>query len=481
MIGRIFSVVTPAAALAVALIADLILGRIGGQIVDSPRWVDAAGFYSFHLAGVLALIVDALGTFGIIQDERLLARSARLWFALVGAIFLPLAAVALFANLPDALEPNLNTSFALGVVGLTAGLVARRGRTAGARPREKFGLALLALPVLAHATWLFLRQMPFDSAIGDAAPPVLFRAGQVVALSVGPAAALLFARAPLIDLVRGWPLAAGLGVAGALLGALGHPEGIGRVLSKGFGLARPATGLGRAALVAGGATFAALLAGLARRPGRDRACALGLFYVATAGYTIQLPYQMLAAHAGFVLLLRAATWPATPSVEVGPERWQSYARAVATALGAGEPLVIGDGTSIITRIRRAGALPLDVRIVRRGQEVREIDVTVGVVPSQPPAYTTGGNVRPRSVKLPHGADAIAALGFELPPELEDGWLGLWPQEAIMFRAFPEAACAIGPVPLAAIALETNAPRVAAELVALVNAVEQVASRAELRA
>ena len=368
---RRLQAVSPIHALVAALAADLVLNRLSGRELAAGAWMDHVALFALYLTSILALLSDALGTFGLVADERNFSAPARLLFACCGVAFLPPAAAGLFVRLPEMLVMPLRVSFLLSILGVVAVLT-----VTPARGREKGALWLLIAPLLLHGWWWSGAHLWQPTMT-----PTFSRALLYAALAAAPLAALLSLETPLASALRGWPLIVGGAVSSVMTAMLGHPELLRRALAQGFGLALLDGTIGRTALVAAGGVFAMALCGLARSPGRDRTRALGLFLIALSGLTLDLPYQLLAIHAGFVLLLRSSFWPAEAGVTWTPERWLEYTRAIATALGADEPIMIEDRKTIITRIRRAGAHPVDVRIVRRRDKVRELSVTVGRAPA----------------------------------------------------------------------------------------------------
>lgn len=317
----------PTSVLAGVLVADLVFVRIGSHIVDFDRRYELLSIFIIHLAGVLALAIDVFGTLGLIFDRKLFARPARFWFALVGAMFLPLCAASLFVPLPGPLIPNLHASFGLGIIGLAVGAITGR-----ATKLQKAAMWLLVLPVALQSAWLFLEHAPALGWTTGRRSEGLYRAGQWLALIAAPLAAILFGRGSLIARLRGWPLRVAIVVTLALLGVLRHPQSFDRVLAWGFDLAVPDSMVARIAIALLIIALSAFMTDLFIRdaPGHapedalghapldspGRIFALGLLIVTTSGFLLRMPHQMLAMHVGFLVLLRGLLLPRRPEVRL---------------------------------------------------------------------------------------------------------------------------------------------------------------------
>lgn len=195
---------------------EMLLHRLATNLV-SKRFVLAdpltlGGNFAHHFVAVLALAMAAWATFALIRERETFPLYGRLALLVSSAVFIPLATIGSFVPLAASLRPHINTSFALLLVALVVGFVARP-----APLRAKVGVLYLVTPLFLHCYWLAAQQIPGLGPIGDAAglPSRLFEAGEHMVVVGAFSVFLFFAPHPrLVALTQPLPLALGLLVTG---------------------------------------------------------------------------------------------------------------------------------------------------------------------------------------------------------------------------------------------------------------------------
>jgi hypothetical protein len=468
---------------------DLLLGRVLlSMLGGGPTALRAGAVFVHYLAALLALVTSFLGIHGMLGDARRFGGGARSVVAVTSAAFLPLAALAMATHLPPWLQPHLYSAFVLSLAGLllasssaSAPQVARTGIFCLAVAPLLYGLGTVGQHYAAAlpgwlAVWL-------DPAAGI---------GRAAAL-LGGIPSLMVVRPARFDL-RSVASAAvmSIGVAVAVAAIPGLPV-------VALGLPLPPLRIGQAlALIS---VFLTLLAiGSVRGASqRRRALLRGLALLLCTGYLLDEPAHLLVVHAAFVLLARGVALGAPE-----PTLWRAFMDAVARRVEAAEPVLITLRGEEVSRMRVEEG-PVDVRVVRRGDDIAQIDVTIGNPPRSAPALSALHRqaCQPRGARLPEAEGSVSAAGqadFDravalrgdgaagvLDNELRDlllalppGALAVWPGEGARWRSFPARTTAPDrPVAVTEIGGAQEAPAVE-DLVGVVQVLRQVARRAGIR-
>jgi len=478
-----------ARALLCAVVLDLLVGRVGFALLGGRPPIGLLAGFTHHLVGVLALLTSFVGVYGLLGDSRRFGTVGRASVALTSAAFLPLAGLAIVANLPGWLGAHIYSMFVLAIAGvLVASLSGPAPNTA------RTGIFCLAVGPLAYGLGAVL------ASYATALPPALgVLAGPVS--SVGRAAALLLGIPALMTVRPARVLAVrdrtALIAAAATLAVAGLVAAFPGLLAVTLGVSRPPALVGRVlALLSLFLTLLALgtLRGVSPR---RRAIARGLSLLLLTGFVLDVAGNLVVVHAAFVLLVRGVSMGAPAD-----DRWRDYLAAMAKRVDAGEPVVIGLRGEEISRMRIENG-PIDLRLARRGDEIVQIDVTAGSPPRSPPAWSARhrGAEQPRTSRLPeaggrarsdsefgrelivHGDGAVGMLDDELLRQLlalPPGAVAVWPAEGARWRAFPaNTRSPDRPVSMSEIDAGEPAPLLE-DLVGVVRVVREVARRAGIR-
>jgi len=469
--------------LLIVVALDLLIGRVGLALGGGVPWLRLCALFLYHLAGLLALIVAALGVLGLLSDAARFPRVGRIVVAVTSAAFLPLAALALSGPLPGWLHAYVYGAFGIALLGL---LVAVLFATAPWSARS--GVICLAVAPLLYAFALFSSSLQLPASLAAFAES---------AGGFGRAAALLLGIPALMVVRPARPrgralLIAVLATAGVALTLSARPA----LLDAAIGVPAPSSGASTAlALLSMVLTVAALAAVRGATP-RRRALFGGLALVLLQGVMLVSPGHLLVCFAAFALLVRGAALGAPDS-----RRWRDYLAAVASGVDAGEPVVIALRSEEVSRMR-AEQGPVDLRLVRCADEIVQVDVAVGAPPRTVPALSATHRLaaQPRGSHLAEAAGTAHPCGeaefdrefdvrgdglldlldaetrrmlLALPP----GALAVWSKEGARWRSFPaRTSNPDRPVPLARIAGNADAAPVD-DLVGVVRVLREVARRA----
>ncbi len=502
--------------LLVVAILELGVRRIASHLIGGHtllergllhRVVEIGGLFTFTLTGILSLGIFSWAAIILIRDRSLFHIPDRMLFTFFAALFLPLATVGLFVDLPPAMAPHLNTSFGLLVIALTFGLL-----RSSVNLRAKLGVIYLAAPLLFHCFWLMTQQIPAWAPSGDLSelPSRIYEIGEHLLVVGAIASFLFFAPFPrLSNLLSPFPVAvaSSVTITMALLVKFRYPA-TQLAAYHGLSLTLPPPSLQVGMYLIALFFFVLTLCLLVIRSANDRATAIGLSFIAISGYHLELPYQLLLTLIGVMQLVRSAineglsAADAQQGMSPSPEAWKAYLQRLAEACCQRAPstetetdtetIVLQHKGQLIAHLRgMRGGIPLSLRIVHERHEIQRIEINLGEAPTTPAAISLQRRRKIRGKKVSQAKEGppVALLVDEfdtqfslhdssgkMPELLQDpalqislfhlhhGWLGIWPDEGLRYLACPDPTG--WPVPLAELAFS---PDVAAteELEALI--------------
>jgi hypothetical protein len=500
---------------AISATLELVLNRVGVHLMSARersgalfKVVDLGGLYTFYLTGLLALAAFSWATLVQIRDRRLLRAPDRIAFTVLSALFLPMAAMGLFFNLPQKVAPHLNTAFGLVLAAMVVGFLRQR-----APLRAKLGVFYLAAPLLLHCYWLMTQQIPALSPEGRLSelPSQLFVTAEHLVVVGAFAAFLFFAPFPrLVNLLEPIPVVVAVLVTSgiALLARYRYLEAA-QAAYYGLGLNLPPPSVHGLMHLAALFFFSLTLGALVMRGTREREVALGLYLVGVSGFHLQLPYQLLLTLLGMMQVVRGSLderaledepAEAKPGAFPEPAVWKHYlqrlARACASPPDSGEAVLLQNGGQQVAHLRgQRDRLPFTLRLAQKGGSLQQIEVTIGKHPKEaaPISVTRRGELRGRRVtqrsagpkvklhqpsldeqfEVHWAADRPTELLHKHAESLErlvHGWLGVWPGEGVHYLTQPGPDG--WPVPVAEVVFSAEDASVeeVQELVALLEAI-----------
>ncbi|HEY7955337.1 MAG TPA: hypothetical protein VII38_08590 [Polyangia bacterium] len=443
------------AILAVVAFCELVLNRVIARLIHleflQPRStlthaLDGAGLFFFELVGVLAVLLLAVALARIALFARELRPGARISLPLVGGVFLVLASLGIVVRLPPSLMFHLHLSFFF------------------------FGLLLLLATLAAPTTWsvrlgmLFLvvavgiRLVPLIANRFGFAPdltPARFEwlsDGQLVAIAL---AALCFV--PRHGNTRLAPILTWSAVCiGAFLIRRDFDTAQ-RVAAYGFGIDLPLNPIGQLLCLSALAATVYASVRLLSQPGIRRLRGYGLVLLALGGAGFEQPGLLAVTALGLLCIgTSAARVDGTP---LSREAFDRLMRAGAAALGTPQVTLTGAPGYEIARLHappEAGTA-VEVVVARRAGVISDVEITVGEAPPREPPFSIA---RSGTQHLgPHAAGARVGtedVAFDRAFEVYDkrgggaalldeptrarmtehlaGWLGLWPQRGLRYRA-----------------------------------------------
>jgi hypothetical protein len=446
------------ALLAAVALGELALNRIAGHLVRLDPFT-ARGFwrrtfsdsrlFSYELVAILSAMMlgSALARIALFGERYRIG--ARISFSLVGLVVVALSALGAVAELPADLFFHLHMSFAFLALLIVFSIVA--ARTPG---RVRLGVVLLLLPIALHFAARLARRIsavpeltstPLElEAIAQAtlaaaavvAVPSFASRRNGVRLAIGLAAALVGATAVLVRL--DWDTAA-------------------RVAAYGFGIALPMAPWALVVYLLALGGFVFTVTTLLSSTGAEKLRGWGLLLYGIAGLDQQAPFQMTLAAIG--LLCIAESVLREGGAPMSREAFENILRRGAAAIGA--PQVIVSGPSGYERVRLLSApgtgMPVALALSRHAGLVSSIDVVVGEALPRDPPFTLerrhAGKLGPRAdgPAIDTGDAAFderfatrdrRGLNAALLDEgtrarlfaLCTGWLGVWPQRGVHYRA-----------------------------------------------
>jgi len=449
-----------AALVAVVAALELVLNRIVSRLLrvdfllprsGFTRALDVSGLFLFELLSSLAIFTLAAGLVRACVRADEFRRAARASFPLIGAVFIALAAMGVVFRLPPPLAFHLQLSYLF--LTLLFALASIAGRAPG---RAKLGAVLLWIGVVLRLAPQLAARLPLSVELIPAAAELVDLAA-LASLTVG--GALLVPTRPIR---RGAAL--GIGVVTTLvivvlaLSMRLDADTTRRVVAYGLGVVVPMTFWGQLLLL--GAIGAPLFSGLrlVGVGGVHRLRGVGLLLVGLGGLALELPAQLATSALGFLCLAASMVRPDGPRLT--REAFERIVRAAAAAIGAREVTLSGPDGDDVARLyspaTEAGA-PVSARIDRQGGAVRDVEVTVGEAPPREPPFaivrlgarhlgSVAGDARVATDDAAFdgafevydrrgvGAPLLDGETRAAASALVDGWLGVWPQRGVRYRA-----------------------------------------------
>lgn len=446
------------AVLAAVGFVELVFNRILSRLIhveflqprsSLTRVVDGIGLFTFHLVGVLAVLTLLAGLVRVATGPEF-RPGARASLPLIGSVFTALAGLGTLFRLTPSLSFHLQLSFFfLGLLLVLATLASH------ATKKIKVGTLLLfavaaarllpqALSKLAHAptlTALGIELFNNVTMAGIAAGTLLFVPRRARSY-LSPALTFVVVVAAALFIRKDWETAA-------------------RVAAYGFGVDLSLTPWGQLLCLAAlaGATFATLT--LLRSQGTARLRGYGLLLLAAGGLHMELPYELVLVALGFFCL--AASAVRTDGQPISREAFDGVVKHAAAALGAPKVTVTGEPGFEVARVHApAGGTSVEVVVARRSEVISDVEISVGDTPPREPSFAierhearglgphpAGARVQTEdpefdatfAVHDKRGAGA-AVLDEDMRRRmlaLVRGWLGVWPQRGVRYRATELAA------------------------------------------
>ena len=446
------------AVLAGVALAELTLNRLAGQIVRLDPF-QARGFwrraftdsrlFSYELVAVLSAMMlgSALARIAAFGDHYRIG--ARVSFSLVGVVVVIFSALGAVAELPPDLFFHLHMSFAFLALLITFSIVA--ARTPG---RVRLGAIILFLPIALHfAARLTRRISPVPELTST--PLELEAVAQATLAAAAVVSVPCFAS-------RRHGVRLGLGLAALFVGATAvlvrlDWETAARVAAYGFGIALPMApwALVIYLLALGGFVFTVTT--LLSSTGAERLRGWGLLLYGIAGLDQQAPFQITLAALGLLAVAESVVRAGTPAMS--REAFENILRRGAAAVGA--PQVILSGASGYETVRLnsppTAGMPVQLSLSRHGGLISGVDVVVGEALPRDPPFTVerrdAGRLGPRAdgpaietgdASFDHAFATRDRRGLNAAllddatrarlGALCNGWLGVWPQRGVHYRA-----------------------------------------------
>jgi hypothetical protein len=443
--------------LAGALFVELLLNRVLARLLRpeplAPRTalvraIDLAGLYVFELTGVLALLLLAAQIGRVLFVGGRYRVGARVSFALVGGVCLALCALGLLFRLTPDLDFHLQLSF-----GFFALLIVVAAVGAPVPGRVKLGTLALWVPLGLHTLSVLSQRL----ALLGTSPMVAARyqaAAQVALVIAGLASAPLLS--PLRRVDRQALFGAALVGVGATVLTIFDWDSAARVSRAAFGVELPLVPYLWLLYLLAMATAWYTALSLLKAGGPARLRGIGLVLLLLIGLQIELPYQVACAALALLCLAEAAV--RTPSPAQPRADFEAQVRGAAAALGAPQVTLTGPEGYEVARLHPAGgAAPVEITIARRRGVVAEVEVTIGEAPPRDPPFTAWRRSAARLGPKAEGpciatTDDVFDREFQVHDrrglsgplldeatrgrmaELVHGWLGLWPQRGVRYRA-----------------------------------------------
>jgi hypothetical protein len=454
-----FSLVALLAAVAtVELIVNRVMGRLlhvelAGPRSPLARVLDDVGLLAFELTSVLAVLLLAAALLRIVLFGVEYRAGARMSFPLVGAVFVSLAAIGTVLKLPPTWQLHLQSSFLFLALLMTLATAASH-----AQAHVKLGALFLLVAVATRVAPQLASRVGVLPALTSAQTEAM---SDAMLAATGAAAICFLPRRPggarLASLVT-WPL---VGVAAGVI--YKDWDTAARVAAYGFGVDLPIALWGQVLCLAvlAACTYSAMR--MLAIPGVQRLRGWGFVLLAIGGLQLELPYQLGLAAIGLLCIAESAV-----RVEGRPlarEAFEQLVKRGAAAVGSPTVTLTGPIGFEVARLHApAGGAPLAVTLSRRAGVVSDVEITVGEAPPREPPFTVVRRSSRGQSLGPSGPgarveteDAAFDREFEVhdqrgagAPLLDDatrarmatlveGWLGVWPQRGVRYRAAELAA------------------------------------------
>jgi hypothetical protein len=444
--------------LAGVALGELALNRILGHLLPLDpfqartfwrRALTDTRLFFYELTAVLSAMMlgSALARVAAFGDRYRIG--ARISFCMIGVVVVVLSALGAVAELPPDLFFHLHLSFAFLSLLIVMSIVASRSPA-----RVKLGAVTLLLPIGLHfAARLTRRMSPVPELTST--PLELEMIAQATLAAAAVVSIPCFAS-------RRHGVRLGIALAAVAVGATAvlvriDWETAARVAAYGFGVALPMApwALVIYLLALGGFVFTVTT--LLSSTGPEKLRGWGLLFFGIAGLEQQAAFQMTLAALGMLCIaesvVRAAGAPMTR------ETFENIVRRGAAAVGAPQLMMTGHSGYETVRMHSppTSPLPIQLSLSRHAGLISGVDVIVGeAVPRDPPftlerrdagrlgpradgaAIDTGDADFDRSFVTRDKRGLNASLLDEgTRPRLAalvTGWLGVWPQRGLHYRA-----------------------------------------------
>ncbi|HEY2747526.1 MAG TPA: hypothetical protein VGL86_23045 [Polyangia bacterium] len=446
------------AVLAGVALAELALNRLAGQIIRLDPF-STRGFWRHAFADSRLFVYELTAVLSAMMLGSALARiaafgdhyriGARVSFSLVGIVVVIFSALGAVAELPPDLFFHLHMSFAFLALLIVFSIVG--ARTSG---RVRLGAVILFLPVALHfAARLTRRISPVPELTStplelEAVAQATLAAAAVVAVPcfasrrhgvrLGLALAALFVGATAVLVRLDWETAA-------------------RVAAYGFGIALPMAPWALVVYLLALGGFVFTVTTLLSSTGAERLRGWGLLLFGIAGLDQEAPFQITLAALG-LLAVAESVMRGGPE-PMSREAFENILRRGAAAVGAPQVILSGAAGYETVRLHSppTAGVPVALSLSRRAGLINGVDVVVGEALPRDPPFTVerrdAGRLGPRAdgpaidtgdASFDHlfatrdrrGLNAAllddstrARLGT-----LCAGWLGVWPQRGVHYRA-----------------------------------------------
>ncbi len=443
------------ALLALLVTVDLAVGRIFLRLVPADaelgnplflRVLRAAHGFVGQLAAVFGWLV-LVAALLVIGRRSYYRASTRLSLILVGSVLAALVAVGLFGKIPGQLLLHLYLSFFFVAASAVLALLGTPAPLA-----TRLGVVLLLLPAGLH--YLVTLNDRFATFLGWS------RRGDLLpiidgGLLVGAALAMMLMRPRGARRAFAYVLALVVTAAATAL-VRTHWDIAQRIALNGFGLELPLIPAYASAYCIGLGAVIFLISAHLNGDDPDQLRAYGLLLLVANGLQLHWPSQLAIAAVGLLCLLESMARP-DPN---------AYARAEIDALLRHAAVAVGTPTVSVTgppgheAARLAGTVagaPVELAIAFRHGALALLEVTVASAPPRDPPFSiehvAASHLGPRADGprlflddidldrdlLIYDRRSVGALIFDDSARqallvLCKGWLGVWPQRGLRYRA-----------------------------------------------
>jgi hypothetical protein len=447
------------AVLAAVALAELAVNRLFGHLVPLDPFA-GRGFWRRALTDTRLFLYELVAILSAMMLGSALARiasggdryrvGARVSFTLVGAIVVFLSALGAVAELPPDLFFHLHMSFAFLALLITMSIVAARTQA-----RVRLGAVLLFLPIALHFAARFTRRI-------SPVPELTSTPLELEAIAQATLAAAAVVSVPCFA-SRRHGVRLGLALAAIFVGATAvlvrlDWETASRVAGYGFGLVLPMASWALVVYLLALGAFVFTVTTLLSSPGAERLRGYGLLLYGIAGFDLEAPFQMTLA--ALAMLAIAESVVRSGGVPMSREAFENILRRGAAAVGA--PKLIMSGATGYESVRLHsqpgnGSLPVALSLSRSAGHISVVDVVVGETQPRDPPFTVerrdAGRLGPRAdgpaietgdAAFDHSFATRDRRGLNAAL-LDDatrarlgalctGWIGVWPQRGVHYRA-----------------------------------------------
>jgi hypothetical protein len=441
--------------LAVVACIELISNRIVLRLIHLDflqprsgftRVADLTALFSFELLSVLAVLMLAAAILRVTVAGVEFRPGARASLPLIGSVFLVLASLGILVGLPPSLLFHLHLSFlfltlliALSILASPASASVKAG-----------GLLLIAVIALKLVPGILVRFGVIgeqSSLRTDVLPHVVNGLTALAGLCFVPRRAKSRLAAVMTWIV----------VCAAALLIRRDWETAARVAGYGFGIDLPLQPWGQLICLAALASLLYASLRLLSQPGVHRLRGWGLVLLGLGGLQLEHPAQLAMAALGLLAIATSAV--RADGNRLSREAFEQLVRRGAAALGAPQVTMTGAHGHEIARLHSPAGdgLPVQVVIARRAGAVAAIEVSVGETPPRDPPFSVerrearglgphaaGTRVETEDREFDRAFDVYDKRGAGAP--LLDaetrarlavhvlGWLGVWPQRGLRYKA-----------------------------------------------